>query len=146
MSSPTSSAERWLKLLLRLTGAMMCVAVVAMVMPTSWMAWCHEWLGLGAFPEQPVAEYLARATSAVCALVGALLILAASDVRRYRPAITIIAVGILVIAVAVDGRAALADRTLGLYTATDGVIACILSVAILALQAKVDRTSTEPAP
>ena len=77
------NAERILKLILRLTGAVCLLAIIAVYMPPSWMAVGHEWSGLGEFPDSPIVEYLARATSAFYAMFGGLLLLAASDVRRH---------------------------------------------------------------
>ena len=85
------SAERWLKLLLRLIGASCLLAIVAVYMPTSWMARCHEWIGLGPFPDAPIASYLARATSAFYAMLGGLMLIVASDVRRYSRVIAYLA-------------------------------------------------------
>ena len=56
------------------------------------MADAHAALGLGAFPEGPVTEYLARSASALYALRGALLLLASSDVRRYSALIAFLGV------------------------------------------------------
>src|SRR5262245_25198253 len=53
-------------------------------MPVSWMAATHQWLGLGEMPTAPVVEYLARSLSAFYALVGALCLVVASDLERYR--------------------------------------------------------------
>ncbi len=47
------------------------------------MAVTNEWLGMGTLPEKPIVEYLARSTSALCALYGGLLLLLATDVHRY---------------------------------------------------------------
>ena len=85
------SAERWLKLLLRLIGASCLLAVVAVYMPTSWMARCHEAIGLGRFPDAPIASYLARATSAFYAMFGGLLLVVASDVERHSRVIAYLA-------------------------------------------------------
>ena len=86
--------ERWLRLLLRVTGGVMLLALVAVVMPRSWMAAAHEWLGVGAFPDAPIAEYLARSTSGLYAMLGGLAILLAADVRTYRRAITYFALAL----------------------------------------------------
>jgi hypothetical protein len=59
-------------------------ALVAVVMPVSWMAAAHRWLGLGEMPTAPVVEYLARSVSAFYALLGALCLVMASDLERYR--------------------------------------------------------------
>jgi hypothetical protein len=47
-------------------------ALVPVVMPWSWMAATHRWLGLGETPSGRMVEYLARSLSAFYALVGAL--------------------------------------------------------------------------
>jgi len=60
-------------------------ALVPVVMPWSWMAATHRWLGLGEIPTGPIVEYLARSLSAFYALVGALCLVMASDLDRYRP-------------------------------------------------------------
>jgi FtsH-binding integral membrane protein len=67
------------------------LAVVAVFMPTSWMARCHEAIGLGTFPNAAIASYLARTTSAFYAMFGGLLLIAASDVRRHSTVISYIA-------------------------------------------------------
>ena len=59
-------------------------ALVPVVMPWSWMAATHRWLGLGEMPTTPVVEYLARSLSAFYALVGALCLAMASDLRHKR--------------------------------------------------------------
>ncbi len=81
-------AERVLTWLLRLLGVSCLLALPAMLMPVSWMAALHEWSGLGAFPDAPVVEYLARAVSGFYAMFGGLMLIAASDVRRYAAIIT----------------------------------------------------------
>jgi ubiquinone/menaquinone biosynthesis C-methylase UbiE len=78
-------SEKALVILLRFVGFTALFALAAMVMPMSWMAAAHRWLGLGAMPTAPVVEYLARSVSAFYALVGALCLVVASDLQRYRP-------------------------------------------------------------
>jgi hypothetical protein len=85
-------AEWWLVLLLRLTAIGCLLAIFAVFLPRSWMAATHERLGLGPFPESPVVDYLARSVSFFYAGVGAILWLAASDVRRYASLITLITI------------------------------------------------------
>src|SRR5215831_3772178 len=72
-------------LLLRLMGVPALFALVAVVMPVSWMAATHRWLGLGEMPTGPVVEYLARSLSAFYAVMGALCLVVAADLERYRP-------------------------------------------------------------
>jgi hypothetical protein len=54
-------------------------------MPRSWIAGIHRWLGLGELALSPVVEYLARTLSAFYAIFGALCLLVATDLERYRP-------------------------------------------------------------
>ena len=97
-----NKAEAILKLLLlRVTGMTMMVAVVAVFMPRAWMAWAHEWLRMGEFPAGPTIEYLARALSAMYAIAGGLLWLAAADIRRYAAVITYMALVIPAMAVVI---------------------------------------------
>ena len=46
--------ENFLKLLLQAFGAVTVTALVPFVMPRSWMAAVHEWLGMGVLPDKPV--------------------------------------------------------------------------------------------
>ena len=57
----------------RLVGLSGMLAIVAVVMPFSWMAATHEYLGLGKMPEGAIVEYLARSLSAIYAVVGVVL-------------------------------------------------------------------------
>jgi hypothetical protein len=78
-------ADQALVVLLRVVGVGALFALVAVFMPVSWMAATHRWLGLGEMPAAPVVEYLARSLSAFYALFGALCLVLASDLGRYRP-------------------------------------------------------------
>jgi len=78
-------AEKVLVILLRVLGVSALFALVPVFMPLSWMAATHHWLGLGEMPTAPVVEYLARSVSAFYALFGALCLIVASDLERYRP-------------------------------------------------------------
>ena len=88
--------EWWLKLLLYLWGAPPLLAIVAFIMPYSWMAAVHQSLGMGNLPERPIVDYLARYASAFAVFYGALLFALASDVRRYARLITLQAILIIV--------------------------------------------------
>ena len=78
-------ADKGLVLLLRALGVGSLFALVPVFMPFSWMAATHRWLGLGELPAAPVVEYLARSVSAFYAVIGALCLLVAADLGRYRP-------------------------------------------------------------
>jgi hypothetical protein len=73
--------EQLLSAWLALSGGVCASALVAVIMPRTWHVAAHAWLGLGDFPEAPIAEYLARGMSAMCAFYGLLLLYLARDVR-----------------------------------------------------------------
>ena len=77
------NAARILRLLLRIVGTTSLFAVVAVMMPYTWMNAIHGWLGMGPLPDEPVVGYLARSTSACYAISGGLLWLVSFDLRRY---------------------------------------------------------------
>lgn len=102
--------ECFLILFLRLVGTVAGTAAFCAVMPLKWMDAVHRALGMGALPQQPVVEYLARSASALYALLGALLWILSLDLPRYRPLLrllgpAIIALGFLLLWI---------DRTAGL--------------------------------
>jgi hypothetical protein len=96
-------ADKVLRFLLRLVGVGSLFALVAVVMPSTWMAATHRWLGLGEMPTGPVVEYLARDLSAFYALVGALLLVMASDLGRYRPLVRFFALAFIVLSILFTG-------------------------------------------
>jgi hypothetical protein len=95
------TAEKMLKLLLVLCGVGCIAGLPGLYMPASWMAAGHEWLGMGAFPAQPIAAYLARLTSGLYVIYGVLVVIMATDVRRYARLIT--AQAVLILGLALSG-------------------------------------------
>ena len=85
-------SDKALVSLLRLVGVGALLAVVAVFMPSSWMAATHRWLGLGEMPTGPVVEYLARSLSAFYAVMGAVCLVLAADLERYRPLVRFLGV------------------------------------------------------
>ncbi|MBN1441695.1 MAG: hypothetical protein JXA90_03250 [Planctomycetes bacterium] len=81
-------SEKILALLLRLNGAAALLAIAPLFFPRAWLADIHEGMGLGAFPEGPIVEYMARSLCAFYFLFGVLLWIVAADVRRYRRIVT----------------------------------------------------------
>ena len=61
--------------------------LIAVVMPDQWMDLGHRALGMGPFPDEPIAEYLARSTSSLSAFYGGLVWALSTDVVRYAPII-----------------------------------------------------------
>jgi hypothetical protein len=84
--------DKWLVILLRFVGVTALFALVAVFMPMSWMTAAHRWSGLGEMPTAPVVEYLARSLSAFYALFGALCLVVAADLERYRPVVQFLGV------------------------------------------------------
>ena len=80
-----TKSDKVLVILLRFGGVIALFALVAVFMPLSWMAATHRWLRLGEMPTGPVVEYLARSLSLMAAFLGALCLVLASDLERYRP-------------------------------------------------------------
>ena len=80
-----TKSDRVLVILLRIVGVTALFAVVAVFLPSSWMAATHRWLGLGEMPTGAVVEYPARSLSAFYAVMGALCLVLTTDLGRYRP-------------------------------------------------------------
>ena len=78
-------------------------ALFAVVMPMSWMVATHRWLGLGEMPTAPVVEYLARSVSAFYALFGALCLVVACNLERYRPLVRFLGVAFALTSVVLLG-------------------------------------------
>jgi len=76
--------ERFFRTLLRVIGTAALIAIVAVVMPYSWMDAIHRRLGMGQMPSEPIVGYLARSTSAFYAIFGGLLWLVSFDMHRHR--------------------------------------------------------------
>jgi hypothetical protein len=79
--------HRPLRFLLRALGIICILAFVPLVMPVSWIDAAHRRMGLGPFPSEPIAEYLARSVSSLCMFYGGLLLILARDVKRFAPVI-----------------------------------------------------------
>jgi hypothetical protein len=92
---PSKLAASFLAVWLRFGGVVCALALVAVVMPRSWHFAMHAWLGLGDFPEAPIAEYLARGMSAMCGLYGLLLIWLARDVTKFASVISFLVLALM---------------------------------------------------
>ena len=78
--------EKLLVFLLRVVGTAMSLAFGAVLLPESWMAGMHDWLGLGDYPVGlPLVDYLNRSISVLYGIHGGLFLLVSSNVRRYAP-------------------------------------------------------------
>lgn len=122
-----------LALLLRFLGIGELCALGAVVLPGRWLAAGHAWIGLGTFPQEPVAGYLARSASALFALHGAMLVFLSFDTEYYRRLITFLAVCALVygpIMLGVD----VAEGMPWWWTAAEGPFSIGAGMVVLALQ------------
>jgi hypothetical protein len=77
------TADRVLAWSLRICGGVDLLAIIAFAMPLEWIRQAHLWCGFGPFPEGPLPEYLARATSLLWGLHGALLLYLARDIPAH---------------------------------------------------------------
>src|SRR5262245_17040838 len=80
-----SRAERALAWLLRFEAVVLLCALPAAFLPTDWMDAIGRRLGLGELPRAPLVEYLTRSLSLLYAGWGPVLLVLASDLRRYLP-------------------------------------------------------------
>jgi hypothetical protein len=137
--------DRFLRLFLRVVGAVSGMAAFCAVMPYAWMNAIHQHLGMGALSNQPVVGYLARSTSAFYALFGGLFWVLSFDLPRYRPLVRYlgagtIALGILLFAV---------DHMEGLplfWRAAEGSIDVTIGTVVLLLSWRGDACEERPAP
>jgi hypothetical protein len=98
-----TKSDKALAILLRFVGVTALFALVAVFMPSSWMAATHRWLGLGEMPTGPVVEYLARSLSAFYAVLGALCLMVAADLERYRPLVRFLGMAFALMSVVLLG-------------------------------------------
>ena len=82
------SWESMLKLWLRFSGAVMGLAFLAVLLPTSWMAASNDTLGLDPLPRGPLVEYLTRSLSLLYFVHGSVYWVLAMDPRRLAPVVS----------------------------------------------------------
>lgn len=87
--------ESWLAWFLWLVGVFTQLAFVAALMPASWFVTITDAIGLDAFPETPLAYYLARHLSLIYGFVGIALIVISYQLARYRDLIVYLAYGVM---------------------------------------------------
>ena len=137
--------EKLLTLVLKGFGIICCLAVVPLLMPTSWMAACHEWLGLGDFPEAPIVEYLARLTSGLCALLGLLALVLATNVRHYAAVIRLLAVSLATLEI-INLLYGFSSGLPAWWIWSDAIGAGVFAIAVLYLQQKINSESPADEP
>lgn len=127
-----NTAERLLRLLLRLAAGVLLTAFGAMFLPTGWMQSIHESLGLGPFPRSPLVEYLTRSIAALYGFHGVLVLIVASDLQRYRPLARYVGVMNVVFGVAITVIDLLAPMPLA-WTLLEGPPIAVFGIVILVL-------------
>ncbi len=100
--------EKMLRVLLRVSGVVLMLALPAALMPTAWMRSANDLLLRDPLPATPLVEYLTRSLSGLYASLGLVTWVLASDVRRYAPIIAwksiagmLFAVGLIVLDTAI---------------------------------------------
>ena len=143
-----TNPAKWLRVVMIVEGLLMALAIVPAVMPLSWIEATHRFLGMGRFPNGFLPEYLARMTSAMYAMMGAILLFLAWDVRRFAPVIKF--AYFIQIPVAIAVMAVLASRHVNIIYYWLAVIDAVFSVAFavfaLILLAKITRLRAEGLP
>ena len=127
-----TKSDKVLVILLRFVGVGALFALVPVFMPFSWMAATHRWLGLGEMPTGPVVEYLARSVSAFYALFGALCLVVASDLERYRPLVRLLGVAFALMSLVLLG----VDLAAGMpwwWTASEGPGGVVFGALLIVL-------------
>ncbi len=131
-------AEKVLVVVLRVSAAMLLVALVPVVVPSSWMAAVHRGLALGELPQGPIVGYLTRSLSARYAVHGALVLFVSFDVRRYLPVVRCLAV----LDIAFGAGMAVLDWAVEMpwwWIVSEGPPLIVLGVAMYWLAVETDR-------
>jgi hypothetical protein len=120
------------------------LAIVVVFLPATWLGWAHEAVGLGRFPEGRIVGYLARSTSLLYGIHGAMLLVLAGNVLRYRDLIrwygrVIAAAGLILIGVDI------VESMPVWWTVFEGLAVVGIGVVILALchERAADRTADD---
>jgi hypothetical protein len=128
--------ERFFKLFLRIIGTTALFAVVAVVMPYSWMNAIHQWLGMGELPSEPIVGYLARSTSAFYAILGGLFWLVSFDLQRHKLVLCYLGIVVVTFGVALfvidllEGMPLYWSLTEGPFNVGFGIVILIFSCRI----------------
>lgn len=128
-----ANRRRYLEATLRGIGLLDLVASLAVVAPRAWIDASHQRLGLGQFPGDAIAGYLARSTSLWYVAYGLLLWYLASDVETYSRLITCVA-WVMVAQGFVVAGIDIAEGMPLWWTALEGPCCTGLGILVLVLQ------------
>jgi hypothetical protein len=147
-----NKTERALKILLFVVGIVSLPAVIAVFMPHSWLVRGVELAEPGT-PVKVLVSYLARLLSAYYFLQGGLLLIFASDVRRYAVPVPIrwvmICWLVAVSAFLIYGVPALVRGGFGWFiwfVAGDVAFGLVMAVAVLLLQWNIAKNDDRRIP
>ena len=129
-----------LRLLLRIIGTAGLFAVVAVVMPYSWMNAIHKWLGMGELPAEPIVGYLARSTSAFYTLLGGLFWVVSFDLHRHRLVLCYLGIVVVIFGAVLFVVDLLEGMPLH-WSLTEGPFNLIFGVVIFVLSYRTDNKS-----
>lgn len=119
--------------MLRTIGLLDLLALTAVFSSRAWIAGSHEWLGMGSFPDAPIASYLARCTSIWYASYGLLLWFVSCDTEKYSQLITCLGCIMFLQGFAVMGID-VAEGMPGWWIALEGPCCSGLGAGLLLLQ------------
>lgn len=142
--------ERALKIVLFVVGIVSLPAIIAVFMPHSWLVRGVEFAEPGT-PVKVLVSYLARLLSAFYVLLGVMLVVFSTDVRRYAGPIRLVALWSLmaVVGFVIYGFPALAKGGFGWFiwfVAGDVAFGLAFAVAILLLQRQIAKQDQAKVP
>ena len=124
-----------------MVGVGLLMAVVPVFFPVSLMATFHQWLGLGDFPDAPITIYLARSTSVLYAIHGAVMFYVAWHFDRCQALVPLLGFLHVVLGLTMIG----VDLNAGMplyWTAGEGLPIALTGAAILWLYRRSSSTSS----
>jgi len=128
--------EQFFKLFLRIIGTTALFAIIAVIMPDSWMNAVHQWLGMGELPYEPVVGYLARSTSAFYAILGGLFWVVSFDLHRHKLVLCYLGIVVVIFGAALfvidllEGMPLYWSYTEGPFNVGFGIVILVLSYRI----------------
>lgn len=133
-------AERWLRILLRVSAPILLLAWPTLFFPVELQADWHRRLGLGEFPASPLVDYLSRSIAVLYGTRGVVYLMLARDVRRFLPLIRCFGWMDVVAGLALLGIDLHAGMP-ALWTAVEGPSILAFGVVLLLLAARVEEPS-----
>ena len=82
----------WTGRLLLVSGSFLLLAIVPIFFPVTLMNTIHGWLGLGEMAQTPIVIYLARSTSILYAVHGAVMVYTGLKIERLWPMVMLLGV------------------------------------------------------